>query len=95
MAAKKVKKSNVRQDDPYDSRARNAKSLNEFTKRFKDFYDVEVARSGNEVMFESRKKSSGGAAGPTITNPYILREDAEKRTKRQSKSANGSSTKKR
>ena len=87
MAAKKVKKSNVRQDDPYDNRARNAKAITEnakmmaeYAKTYKDWYHVEVARSEDLVMFEERKKSTGGAAGRTITTPSFLRSDAEKRT---------------
>ena len=80
MAAKKVKKSNVRQDDPYDNRARNAKAIAEYAKTVKDFYNVEVARSEDLVMFEERKKSTGGAAGRTITTPSFLRSDAETRT---------------
>ena len=80
MAVKKVKKSNVRQDDPYDNRARNAKSSAEYAKTVKDFYYKEVARSEDLVMFEDRKKSTGGAAGRTITTPSFLRSDAETRT---------------
>jgi len=93
MASKKVKKSNVRQDDPYDSRARTTKALEEYKKSVKDFYNVEVARSEDLVMHEERKKSSRGAAGPTITNPYILRFDAEQQTVGMAKRTSLKSTK--
>jgi hypothetical protein len=81
MAKKTVKKSNVRQDDPYDlfnKFQRDAR--NQYTNMWTDTYDVEVGRDGDNVAFDVRFKKTGGAAGRTLTKPSTLRNDAEKRT---------------
>lgn len=100
MAAKKVKKSNVRQDDPYDYANKSwRQSSNPHMDSWRDLYakfDVHPGQPLPEVFaIDFKKKNTGGAAGRTITTPAFLRSDAEKRTKRQSKSVNGSRTKKR
>jgi len=80
MAAKKVNKSNVRQDDPYDAANYNYNAKKRFDSENKDWYWKEVARTEDLVMNEQRPKYTGGAAGATVTEPYLLRKDAEKRT---------------
>ncbi len=81
MAAKKVKKSNVRKDDPYDQANKfQREAANPYMNPWRDQYDVEVGRSGDDVAFDIRRKSTGGAAGRTITTPSFLRNAAEKQT---------------
>ena len=81
MAAKKVKKSNVRQDDPYDQANKlRRESLNTYMDMWRDRYTVELGGSSDAMEFAFPKKSTGGAAGKTITTPAFLRSDAEKRT---------------
>jgi len=78
------KKSNVRQDDPYDQANKLHKlrklDANPYRNMWRDTYIVEVGRTEDTVAFDVREKSTGGAAGRTITTPGFLRYDAEKRT---------------
>ncbi len=81
MAAKKVKKSNVRKDDPYDQANKSRReAANPYMNMWRDKYTIELGRSDDAVEYFFGPKSSGGAAGRTITTPSFLRSDAEKRT---------------
>ena len=81
MAAKKVKKSNVRKDDPYDQANKfQREAANPYMNMWRDRYTVELGGDADSTEFAFPKKSTGGAAGRTITTPAFLRSDAEKRT---------------
>ena len=81
MAAKKVKKSNVRKDDPYDQANKfQREAANPYMNMWRDRYTVEVGRTDDAVAYDFPRKLTGGAAGRTITTPSFLRKDAENRT---------------